>query len=178
MKLYSSNNETNEFLKSYQAKLNSNKNKKSSNSTNKKNNNLELKLDINLNNLKNYLFNDNSKKINKDEPIKTIKLYKKLKSSNYELKIPKFTNFIKKKIYENYKDENKKDDKNLKKQKCKSKEKSKNNLEGKETKIFISHKRNQSTNVIKIKLTSKNTTKNINSNITNLKFDTNNENII
>ena len=157
---FSSKNETNKFLQTNQKKLNPVKNKKISNSSNKINNdnNNELKSDLNLNTVKQSLFHDNKKKITKDDPFK---VYKKIRSSNYESKNTNFTNFIKENFNNNYKDKNHKDnyneDNNAKK-KCKSKGKSKNNLEGKETKVLISNRRNQSINFVQRKKKVKSTT--------------------
>ena len=100
--------------------------------------------------------NINNKRNSNDAIIIVGNAKNKMKSSTIMPKLPNFENIgqndikdiknIEEEIKNNYNDIN---NDNKKREKCKSKEKSRNNLVGKETKTIVSNKRNQSTNIRK-----------------------------
>ena len=180
---HSSSKETNRFLHTHTKTLNPIKGKNSTNTTDNKryfqsnfsnsnnNNNSAFKPKEELDNMRKSLFCDNvnnNKKINLKEGIGIFnKNINKMKSTNIIPKLNKLENIIKDDIKLNNQDEEIKNNninETKKKEKCKSKGKSKNNLLGKETKINVASKRNQSTDNNKRKTFFKANTLKVNSN--------------
>ena len=140
------------------------------------NDNTKQKQELNL--MKKSLFYDksnNNKKENNDEPIVINKNFKKMKSGLH----PKNTYFKlsnKNNINDSFEeiksknDENEKNEVKSKSKLCKSKSKFINNLVGKETKIYVSNKRNQSTNNKKRDSKEYSNTNNMITGINNLKW--------
>ena len=123
-----------------------------SNSINIVNNNNIQKEELNL--MRKSLFFDktiNNKKATNNEPIAINRNFKKM-VSEIPPNISSFKNLIKDNINDSFEEiksknsENGKNKLNLQPKQCKSKSKFKNNLVGKETKVYVVNKRNQSIN--------------------------------
>ena len=109
---------------------------------NEKNNNLEQ--------VRKILFTDNSfsnRKLNDNNPITISNIENKIRKSNYIPNVTAFDKMISEEIKNG--DKKKPNIDNLKQKKWKSKNKLNNKLKGKETKIVVSYKRNQSLNLSK-----------------------------
>ena len=157
---HSSTNETNKFLKSHK-NLNPIKSKLGTNTIDNKryfqsnfSNNNAVKPKEDLNAMRKSLFGENpnnNKSLNAKEAVGMInRNINKMNSMKVITRLSKLQNIIKEDIKPNNNKEeeikNNNINDNKKREKCKSKGKSKNNLAGKEIKINVALKRNQSTN--------------------------------
>ena len=148
LKCSSSKEIANKFLKTNQKTLNPVRNRRTMSNTNHK------KYSINISNYTNNNIDNNGIKPKEDLDSMRKSLFygnsnKKLNSNEAIIDLKKSNNNKKLSNNDNKQNEKNSQQQNTKRLVCKSKGKSINNLEGKETKAYIPNKRNQSTNQVK-----------------------------